>query len=195
MTAGWRAGRARFWAGLSRPEEEPTLMWLRDATGDLSRASASVAGEVPSGRALGAGLGLHHDGAAEQLRIGLAPAAAAQAGLMLSLGDFTGSYVSISIDCPAGPIPRGAVLGLWVAHDPDRARPVVRLNLQCGVDLERPEAIVSLLPEGVLAEFDLAGLPAAAAAHGWFDVIFPPMRHQGLRISALRIHMRRRAPV
>jgi hypothetical protein len=47
--------------------------------------------------------------------------------------------------------------------------PVVRLNLRCGVNLERPAGVT--LPEGMA--FDLGGLPPQPPESGWFDVIFP----------------------
>jgi hypothetical protein len=193
MNGDWHAVRARRWAGILRAEDEPTMAWFRDATEDLSRAARTMAGPVQTGAALGPGLGLHHDGAASEIRLGIGVDTAPGPGLMLTMGSFGGSYVSITIDCPEGIIPRTAILSVWAAFEPGWAAPTVRLNLKSGADIERPAAVTTRLPEGVLAEFDLAALPPLTASGGWFDLIFPAMHNETLRVGALRIHMRRRS--
>lgn len=190
--SGWRAARARYWADPAQAGSDARLVGLRDLAPEFERIAHERSGPVASGTHLGPGLGLFHDGQPGCVTLGLGEATGT-GGLAIATRDFAGSYFSLALDLPAGrPADRQTVVAVWAAVDPPGIAPRLRLNLECGVNTERPDPVLTWLPTGVLAEFDLSVLPPPDPARGWVDLLFPPMRSAALRITALHLAMWRR---
>ncbi|MEM9198697.1 MAG: DUF6478 family protein [Pseudomonadota bacterium] len=188
--AGWRSQRARSLKDPARLVRDPRVLYHLDLARDLTAAAARHAGPAVSGLRLTEALGLHHDGADGSVRVTTSPyrsGPASETGLGIEMSDFAGSYMSVTLDLPSdgAAVSQSSIIALSVEFSPPDAAPQPRLNLKWGADIERPQPWLTWLPEGVYAEFELSDLPLMTSYGGWIDLLFPPLQHAQIRVTAL----------
>lgn len=163
---------------------QPSVIWHERAV------FASPPPRPVTGAILGEGLGFHHDGAEDALRLEMP----ADGGLGILFDGFAGSYVSISIDLPQhhpGALSAGSVLGMVCDFGetvPEGAW--CRLNLREGPSLSRPPGVFRRDGGRLASEFDLSECRGRAIAAGWVDLLLPPAASGRLGIAALDLYLR-----
>ena len=137
------------------------------------------------GAALGRGLALHHDAATH-----LSGIAARDGGLVLTIYQFEGSYLSLAVTLPE------AMIGhlrpgrrLKVEIDAQVSRPLttfLRLNLDASARRQELHEVVVLDTGARSGRFDLDAAGETPPASAWLDVVFARPRMVEIRLSALR---------
>lgn len=155
---------------------------------------------APTGTALGTGLTLHHDGEADRVcaHASSRPPGPVRFALAIETTDFSGSYVSLSLDLPdeaSQKLTPQSLIRVVIAVALERPlASFARLNVRQGPNTEQQVRAIEFGQRNSAVEFDLfyMDILEGVDADIWVDLIFENPRLARIDIAdAVFIHRRR----